>query len=80
VSLHVCLVYDTPNGSAEWLTSRRTTCTNSSAESTFSIPWAQVQEGDITVAADLPATRPHYEKVGDRIQTGAISRLEFAGI
>jgi len=28
---------------------------------------------NITVAADLPATRPHYEKVGDRIQTGAIS-------
>jgi len=26
------------------------------------------------IAGDLPATRPHYEKVGDKIQNAAISR------
>ena len=28
---------------------------------------------DIHIAGDLPSTRPHYEKVGDRIQNAAIS-------
>ena len=28
---------------------------------------------NIHISGDLPATRPHYEKVGDRIQTAAIS-------
>jgi tricorn protease len=28
---------------------------------------------DIRIAGDLPSTRPHYEKVGDRIQNAAIS-------
>jgi tricorn protease len=28
---------------------------------------------NVQIAADLPATRPHYEKVGDKIQSAAIS-------
>src|SRR4029077_3110414 len=28
---------------------------------------------NIRIAADLPATRPHFEKVGDRIRNGSIS-------
>jgi len=27
----------------------------------------------IRIAGDLPATRPHYEKVGEKIQSAAIS-------
>jgi tricorn protease len=33
----------------------------------------QSKKVNIRIAGDLPATRPHYEKVGDKIQAGAIS-------
>lgn len=33
----------------------------------------KAKQVDIRIAGDLPATRPHYEKVGDKIQAAAIS-------
>ena len=33
----------------------------------------KAKQVDIRIAGDLPATRPHYEKVADRIQAAAIS-------
>src|SRR5690242_9426112 len=33
----------------------------------------KTKQVDIRIAGDLPATRPHYEKVGDKIQAAAIS-------
>lgn len=33
----------------------------------------KAKQVDVRIAGDLPATRPHYEKVGDKIQAAAIS-------
>jgi tricorn protease len=39
----------------------------------FDMKSSKAAKVDIHVSGDLPATRPHYEKVGERIQTAAIS-------
>jgi tricorn protease len=40
---------------------------------TFDPASGAAKQVNIQVAGDLPATRPHWEKVGDKIQTGSIS-------
>ncbi|MCU1265331.1 MAG: Tricorn protease [Acidobacteria bacterium] len=39
----------------------------------FDLKSGKAGKVDIHVSGDLPATRPHYEKVGERIQSAAIS-------